>query len=187
MPRRPKVSPGEWWIFRPNFLDPSRRKDPMRPRSLRKRPRSPRQPSLIPCRSSQWHSERELAARLEYEMRLKGSEGGWGGQDFIVASGTGAPSLSARPEDRAIKPGETSWSNSEQGIWATSAISPGPFHRCPEKWVWKLTNFSPAQSAAKRSLNPEGCSETTRGERVNEKAGRLRRSFTPQSLDTHRS
>jgi Xaa-Pro aminopeptidase len=58
---------------------------------------------------SSFHSgmtERLFAARLEYEMRLKGAEGGWGGQDFIVASGQRSALPHGKPEDKIIERAE---------------------------------------------------------------------------------
>lgn len=51
-------------------------------------------------------TERVFAARMEYEMRLKGAEGGWGGQDFIVASGQRSALPHGRPEDKIIERAE---------------------------------------------------------------------------------
>ncbi len=51
-------------------------------------------------------TERVFAARMEYEMRLKGAEGGWGGQDFIVASGQRSALPHGKPEDKIIERAE---------------------------------------------------------------------------------
>ena len=51
-------------------------------------------------------TERVFAAKMEYEMRLKGAEGGWGGQDFIVASGQRSALPHGRPEDKIIERAE---------------------------------------------------------------------------------
>ncbi len=53
--------------------------------------------------------EMEVAAKLEYEMKILGAEGGWGSADFIVASGT----RSALPHGRATS---KEW---QKGEWAT--------------------------------------------------------------------
>lgn len=53
--------------------------------------------------------ETEVAAKLEYEMKILGAEGGWGSADFIVASGV----RSALPHGRATS---KEW---QKGEWAT--------------------------------------------------------------------
>jgi len=50
--------------------------------------------------------ETEVAARLEYEMRLLGAEGGWGNTGFIVASGERSALPHGRPTLREWQKGE---------------------------------------------------------------------------------
>jgi Xaa-Pro aminopeptidase len=50
-------------------------------------------------------SEREFAALLEYEIRIGGAEGGWGGE-FVIASGPRSALPHGRPTDRRFAPGE---------------------------------------------------------------------------------
>lgn len=52
-------------------------------------------------------TEKNFAARLEYEMKTGGAEGGWGAQGFIVASGPRSALPHGVPTDRKISTGET--------------------------------------------------------------------------------
>ncbi len=51
-------------------------------------------------------SEKQFAARLEYEMRTRGADGGWGVQDFIVASAERSALPHGVPSDREVVSGE---------------------------------------------------------------------------------
>ncbi|GAB6280424.1 MAG: Xaa-Pro peptidase family protein [Thermovirga sp.] len=51
-------------------------------------------------------TEKDFAARLEYEMKTGGAEGGWGAQGFIVASGSRSALPHGIPTDREVLPGE---------------------------------------------------------------------------------
>lgn len=51
-------------------------------------------------------TEKDFAARLEYEMKTGRAEGGWGAQDFIVASGSRSALPHGVPTDRKVLPEE---------------------------------------------------------------------------------
>mgnify|MGYP002345532330 CR=1 len=51
-------------------------------------------------------TEREIAARLEYAVRMNGAEGGWGDHEFIVASGLRSSLPHGTPTNKVIAEGE---------------------------------------------------------------------------------
>ncbi len=57
-------------------------------------------------RSGKDFTEKDFAARLEYEIKKSGAEGGWGAQGFIVASGPRSALPHGVPTDRKVMPGE---------------------------------------------------------------------------------
>ncbi|MDO9508005.1 MAG: aminopeptidase P family protein [Thermovirgaceae bacterium] len=57
-------------------------------------------------KAGQIFTEKGFAARLEYEMKTAGAEGGWGAQEFIVASGPRSAFPHGVPTDRRVMPGE---------------------------------------------------------------------------------
>ena len=57
-------------------------------------------------KTSEGMTEREFAALLEYEIRLCGAEGGWGTNEFIVASGQRSALPHGRATDRAFRRGD---------------------------------------------------------------------------------
>jgi len=134
-----------------------RRKDPVEAKSIQEAA-SIASSAFIDTLSifSNGMSERELAARLEYEMRLKGAEGGWGGQDFIVASGPRSALPHGRPEDRAIRPGENVLVDfGARHMGYVSDITRTFSQEAPEKWVLEAHELlSQAQSAAIALLEP---------------------------------
>jgi len=65
--------------------------------------------------------ETEVAARLEYEMKMLGAEGGWGDVDFIVASGVRSALPHGRPTSRVWQSGE--WATLDFGARYTGYVS----------------------------------------------------------------
>ena len=101
-------------------------------------------------------TESMIAARLEYEMRLKGAEGGWGGQDFIVASGARSALPHGRPGEKVIEVGENvlvDFGARHRSYLSdiTRTFSPGE----PPQWVRDAHELlSEAQSEAIALLEP---------------------------------
>ena len=51
-------------------------------------------------------TEKDFSARLEYDMKKAGAEGGWGAQEFIVASGPRSALPHGVPTNRQVMPGD---------------------------------------------------------------------------------
>lgn len=51
-------------------------------------------------------TEREIAARVEFSVRMNGAEGGWGGHEFVVASGVRSVLPHGLPTEKPVETGE---------------------------------------------------------------------------------
>ncbi len=100
--------------------------------------------------------EKMFAARLEYEMRTRGADGGWGAQEFIVASAGRSALPHGVPSDRKVCQGEhvlVDFGSRSKGYLCdiTRAFSVGD----PPAWILEAHSLLlEAQAAAIPLLEP---------------------------------